>query len=173
MKEKLFFSFFYRLSGTIIFEAVISKRIPVKGQNWDLNDKLNNDMTIFDNVSFTSCPICIIWEVLLAIAHWFLTSWGTYIFIKHAYIFILFVWKFFLFHSQMKLISWLFTSLNNVLIHCCPQPCLHPRQQADDTDIVVVFHHIQHLIYHLRNSFDVNKCMVYNIMDSSDEWFLW
>ena len=38
----------------------------------------------------TSCPICIVWEVLLAIARWFSTSWGTYIFITHAYIFILF-----------------------------------------------------------------------------------
>ena len=38
----------------------------------------------------TSCPICIVWEVLLAIACWFSTSWGTYIFVTHAYIFILF-----------------------------------------------------------------------------------
>ena len=38
----------------------------------------------------TSCPFDIIWEVLLATARWFLTSWGNYIFIMHAYIFILF-----------------------------------------------------------------------------------
>ena len=38
----------------------------------------------------TSCPFYTIWEVLLAInARWFLTSWGTYIFIMHACIFIL------------------------------------------------------------------------------------
>ena len=37
---------------------------------------------------FTSCLFFPIWEVLLANARWFLTSWGTYIFIKHAYIFI-------------------------------------------------------------------------------------
>ena len=37
----------------------------------------------------TSCPYFIIWEVLLAIARWLLTSWGTYIFIMHAYKFIL------------------------------------------------------------------------------------
>ena len=32
---------------------------------------------------FTSCPFFIIWEVPLTNARWFLTSWGTHIFIKH------------------------------------------------------------------------------------------
>ena len=36
----------------------------------------------------TCCPFYIIWEVLLAYARWFLTSWGTYIFIMHAYIYL-------------------------------------------------------------------------------------
>ena len=40
------------LSGTIIFEAVRSKRIPVKGQSSDWNNKLNNNVTILGNVSF-------------------------------------------------------------------------------------------------------------------------
>ena len=34
----------------------------------------------------TSCQYFIIWWVLLAIASWFLTSWGTSIFIMHTYI---------------------------------------------------------------------------------------
>ena len=40
------------LSGTIIFEEIKSKRIPVKGQSSDSNNKLNNNVAIFGNVSF-------------------------------------------------------------------------------------------------------------------------
>ena len=40
------------LSGTIIFEEIKSKRIPVKGQSSDWNNELNNNVTIFGNVSF-------------------------------------------------------------------------------------------------------------------------
>ena len=39
------------VSGTIIFEAVRSQRIPVKGQSSDWNNKLYN-VTILGNVSF-------------------------------------------------------------------------------------------------------------------------
>ena len=39
-------------SWTIIFEAVSSKRILVKGQSSDRNNKLNNYVTIFGNESF-------------------------------------------------------------------------------------------------------------------------
>ena len=48
----------------------------------------------------TSCPFNIIWEVLLANARWYLTSWGTYIFIMHAYIFILFLQRCYLRGTQ-------------------------------------------------------------------------
>ena len=54
MKKKFFFDFSnFMLSATIIFEAVKSKRISVKGQSSDWNNKLNNNVTILSNVSFS------------------------------------------------------------------------------------------------------------------------
>ena len=56
----------------------------------------------------TSCPFYIIWEVLLATARWYLTSWGTYIFIMHAYIFR---------YLYVVIVSTLLRSLLNLVCH--------------------------------------------------------
>ena len=51
-----------------------------------------------------------------------------------------FVGNFFLFHHQMKLISWLFTCSLKIFIHSLRSSTLHPRQQAANTAINVVFY---------------------------------
>ena len=52
LQKYIFFRYFLRFSGTFIFEAVRSKPIPVNGQSSDWDNKLNNYVTIFGNVSF-------------------------------------------------------------------------------------------------------------------------